>query len=427
MRNDEMSLNEFFPHKVCINLEIRPDRWNRISARFAEQGIHPVVRFPAVDGKNLEIPSVWRSSPGAYGCLQSHLAVVEQARDEARPSVLIFEDDTVLAPGFNRMFAEYAKQLPDDWDMVFFGGLHGQPLTRVADNVLRVTHSLSTYAYALKHTIYDGFIELNRQALTVLDENTRTLQKRFNCYCFTPHLAWVEEDYSDVRGEKVNLWWLKESLVLFGPEIDEMLKNTVAVISYRNDGPGSLRNLIFTTEYLSQGLPGITILVLEHGREPRVNSGDLPPDCRLELVEDSGCRNLSSSFKRGFERFESGKDFFIFLDSDIFLTDPDVRGNLLKCLDYDFVSSFREIYDLTERDTLRILKGDLRWDYDGVYQARKKAAIFDSGCIITRKGLRILSEWEKSDRRSEERLSMRVEELLRVYDSPNPARRLSSL
>lgn len=421
-----MNLNEFFPHQVCINLDIRPDRWERITARFVEHGINRVMRFPAVDGKNLELPPVWHNSPGAYGCLRSHLAVVEQARDDARPSVLIFEDDAVLAPGFNPKFADYVQQLPDDWDMVFFGALHGGPLAQVAGNVMRVTHSLSTYTYALKHTIYDTFIELNRQALAVLDENTRALQKRFNCYCFMPHLAWVEEDYSDIRGERMNLWWLKESLVLFGSEIDEMLQNTVAVISYGNENPSSFRNLLFTINYLSQRLPGITLLVLEQGREPGLKRSDLPPDCHLELVDDSGGRNRSRALKRSFDMFGFSKDFFIFLDSDVFLTREDIRGNLLKCHDYDVASSFREIYDLNEQDTLRILKGDASWDYNGTYQSRRKVAIDDSGCIVTRKGMRILSECEKSDHQSEEQWSMRAAELLRVYDSPNLARRLSS-
>jgi len=421
-----MDINDFFPHQVCINLNIRPDRWERIGARFVEHGINQVIRFPAVDGKKLEIPSAWGNTPGAYGCLRSHLAVVEQARDYAKPSVLIFEDDVVFAPEFNSKFADYVKRLPDDWDIVFFGGLHGQPLTKVADNVMRVTHSLSTYAYALKHTIYDGFIELNRQALAVLDENTRALQKRFNCYCFMPHLAWVEEDYSDVREEMSNLWWLKESLSLFGPEIDEILKNTVAVISYRNGNPGSFRNLTFTIDYFSRRLPSVTLLVLEQGSEPSLYPSRLPPSCHYEFMGDSSSSSRNRSLKRGFELYEASKDFFIFLESDVFLTREDIRANLLKCRDYDVATSFREIYDLNARDTLRVLNDDVRWNYDGGYQGRKKAAIRDSSCIATREGMRALGMREESDNQSEDQIQIRTEESLRVYHSPNLARRLSS-
>ncbi len=420
-----MQFNEFFPYQVCINLNSRPDRWQRITARFAEQGMNHVVRFQAADGKRLEIPPAWNHSAGAYGCLRSHLAVVEQARDEARPNVMIFEDDAVLAPGFTAKFADYVKQLPDDWDMLYFGGLHGKPLTEVADNVSRVTHSLSTYAYALRHTIYDAFIEMNRQGLDLLDQNTRALQKQFNCYCFMPHLAWVEDDYSDVREERWNLWWLKESLVLFSPQTDEILQRTAAVISHRNTGQTSARNLDFTLAYLSQSFPTVTLTVLEQGHEPGLQRSRLPADCRLEFVATPANGHRNGSPMRGAETFDAGKDFFLFLDSDVFLTREDIVANLLKCCDYDFASSFVEIYDLNERDTLTVLDGDARWKYDRAYPARKKASLCDSACIITGRGMSLVGGWAEFSAQSERQRSLRVEESLRVYHSPNRARRLS--
>src|SRR5882724_3330346 len=100
-----MKFDDFFPHQVCINLDNRPDRWERMTSRLIGHGINQVVRFSAVDGKTVKIPSEWPHSAGAYGCLRSHLAVVEQARNDAKPSVLIFEDDAVLAPDFSDKFA----------------------------------------------------------------------------------------------------------------------------------------------------------------------------------------------------------------------------------------------------------------------------------------------------------------------------------
>ena len=93
-----MKLDDFFPHQVCINLEKRADRWRQMQAKFAAHDLKRVVRFPAADGRKLAIPTFWDDYPGAYGCLRSHLAAVEQARAAAWPSILIFEDDAVLAP-----------------------------------------------------------------------------------------------------------------------------------------------------------------------------------------------------------------------------------------------------------------------------------------------------------------------------------------
>src|SRR5215510_10502264 len=162
-------LNHIFPDKVCINLERRSDRWRRMLARFAQHGITNVTRFEAVDGLNTAIPPSWDDFPGSYGCLQSHLRVIENAHQNRNSSVLIIEDDVEFHPEFRHLFSQSIKQLPDDWDMLYFGALHGEPLTPVTEHIARMTHSLSTYMYALKHTIYEAFIDLNRQALTVLD------------------------------------------------------------------------------------------------------------------------------------------------------------------------------------------------------------------------------------------------------------------
>lgn len=393
-------LNTFFPDKVCINLERRSDRWQRMQVRFAHHGIRDVARFEALDGLSIPIPSTWDDFPGSYACLRSHLAVVENAYKSRSSSVLIIEDDVIFHPDLRRVFSEYIKELPDDWDMLFFGALHGEPPTPVTKHIVKLTHSLSTYAYALKHTIYEAFIDLNRQLLTVLDENTRALQKEFNCYCFMPHLAWVEEDYSDVREERSSLWWLGESLVLWGEEVDQIESKTVAVIFHRGGSETALKNLSFIVDYFSKQLPAIALLVVDQG------------DTR------------SRSFNLGFEMFSWRKEFFIFLDSDLLLTREDVRANLLRCQDHDFASACAEIWDLDDSDTMRVISNDLRWNYTGAYQPRVKAELCQSACFITKQGFERAGGWDENDNDEGRLTSKRVKRLLKVYQSPNPARRL---
>ena len=86
-----MLLDQLFPHKICINLDRRPDRRQRMQAEFARHGIDGVRRFAAVDGSKVVLPASWKHSAGAYGCLLSHVAVVQEALNAGCESLLILK------------------------------------------------------------------------------------------------------------------------------------------------------------------------------------------------------------------------------------------------------------------------------------------------------------------------------------------------
>ena len=150
-----------------------------MESKFDRQGINPVRRFTALDGDALNLPANWIHTRGAYGCLASHLEVVREARSLDLPHVLIFEDDVVFDPQFHEKFDDYFAQLPDDWHMLYFGALHkGDPI-KISDNVVRITRANSTYAYALRDSVFDAFIELNSMAEDVCFEGTENFGWRF--------------------------------------------------------------------------------------------------------------------------------------------------------------------------------------------------------------------------------------------------------
>ena len=309
-----MLLNNFFPHKFCINLDRRPDRWERMQTEFARHGVDEVRRFSARDGNALILPSHWKHTAGAYGCLLSHVAVVQAARGLDHESVLIFEDDAVLDPEFKTKFASFVAELPADWDMLYFGALHKDEPARVSDHVYRITKANSTYAYALKRTVFDAFIELNARAGDVLDNNAYLLQERFNCYCFLPHLAWVQPEYSDVQNRLERHWYLEKSLVLFGAHVDRLLARTSVVIA-------------------------------DHGRRDE-NSKFLERYYR-EYFSPPAQVVLSVDFRTGISKSDLKSEFFLLTDSDLYLETLDIRANLLMCEQYDGATGFSHVIDLT--------------------------------------------------------------------------------
>src|ERR1043165_7669372 len=354
-------INEAFPHKFCINLDRRPERWEQMRSKFERCGIEGVQRVAAVDGQTAIIPGNWSDSPGAYGCLRSHLEIIEEARRRGWPSVLIVEDDAALDPELREKFSSYFQQVPADWEMLHLGANHMAAPVEVSANVVRITSANSTFAYALNAAVFDAFIELNTRALTAVDLNNRKLQTEHACYCFMPHLAWVEDLSSDVQVRQKYHWYLKESLVLHGTGMDEILKQTTVII--RNRGDAS-----FLKQFYEKYLSGVQVIV------------DGTAD-------------------------DTDKSFLIFTDSNVFVEEWDIRGNLRMCERFDCATGFKSLVNLTPEATQMLKTSSpmilTPWFDANDYERSEKREPFERFSIFRRDAV---------GRRA-----------LRVFESPNDA------
>jgi glycosyl transferase family 25 len=373
-------LSILFPKVVCINLDRRPDRWRRMQEKFLEHDIVPVRRFSAVDGSATEIPALWNHSPGAYGCLLSHIAVVKEAQSSGAPSVLIFEDDAVFDPDFQNKLAGFIQEVPADWDMLYFGALHKDEPVRISDHVARITKANSTYAYAIRNTMFDEFIELNRRAEHVIDMNSYLLQERFNCYCFMPNLAWVEAEYSDVQNRLERHWYLERSLVLFGAQVDRLLSQTTIVIAH--NGVPDAKNLAFLTRYYEEYFsPLIEIVVVER------------------------------NFNTGIALSNAKRNFFILSDSNLYLEALDIRANLRMCEAYDATTGFSELIDLDHYQAGLLRKTGIT---RGIDLSKNPSSKNTSIRFCNRRVLEAAGGWRENN----------WLEPARVFPSPNHALRL---
>jgi glycosyl transferase family 25 len=326
------ALESMFSHRVCINLDRRPDRWGKCSSEFARHGLC-VSRIPARDGQELRVPSTWRYGPGAYGCALSHLDAVSEARDRGYRSVLVFEDDVELHEEFVSLFEQFASELPTDWDAAFLGGIHREDPLPVSPHVSRIVSSNSTFAYALNHTIYDAWLERNRQFTAPVDEVNKTLQRDFAFYCSVPPLAWVTEGYSDILGAEVNHWWIREGLTIDGCLSRDTISRTGVLVL----PPGG-----------SAPAQEVTACMLDRLRRifPEVVTAS-------DRYEDDWIRN------RGVELLSDKHEYWIVTDADLYVPTWELKASLLKCRDADMVVPLHEPIRLTAADTARAMNGDL--------------------------------------------------------------------
>ena len=345
--------NKLFPHKACLNLDRDLDSWEGLQAVFARHDIRGVRRVSAVNGSRLELPASWRHSPGAYGCLLSHLQVVRDARKRGLPSLLILEDDVQFDPSFSEKFQVFVKGLPADWDMVFLGALHREDPVPLADNVARIRRAYSTYAYALRGSIFDAFIGANDGSSKPVDVNNSILHSKYNCYCFVPNLAWVEPRYSHVQERMADHWYLRESIVPLGSQMDRILQRTVVIIAHRspNESPTRKQNVEFLSHYYDEFLPGIRSCIVEQGARRTIGPSDLPAGCSYLLLKDEGPFDRLRCFAAGLERMPGDCDFVILSDDDVFMETLSIRANLRICERYDCATGFKGCLSLSQAET----------------------------------------------------------------------------
>jgi hypothetical protein len=231
--------------------------------------------------------------------------------------------------------------------MLHFGANHMATPAEVSANVVRITSANSTFAYALNAAVFDSFIELNTRALTAVDLNNRKLQTEHACYCFMPHLAWVEDLSSDVQVRQKYHWYLKESLVLHGTGMDQILAQTAVIINDRGD----VENMNFLKGFYEKYLPRVEVIV-------------------------NGAAD------------ETDKSFLIFTDGNVFVEEWDIRGNLRMCERFDCATGFKSLEHLTSEAT-RMLRTSrpmilTPWFDANDYERSEKREPFERFCVFRR-------------------------------------------
>ena len=167
-KKSKLGFDEIF----MVNLERRPDRYERMKYNFDQLGID-YKWVPAMDGRKINeeflaeagikmLPEF--SEPyhgraltyGEIGCFLSHYRLWQQIVEEELDLVLIFEDDIKFEPYFISKL-EYLKSelfdLEGSWDLVFLGRkiLHNseEPWLEGSEQLVKVDYTYWTLSYLL--------------------------------------------------------------------------------------------------------------------------------------------------------------------------------------------------------------------------------------------------------------------------------------
>jgi GR25 family glycosyltransferase involved in LPS biosynthesis len=189
-----MNLNEY--HRY-INLRSRPDRDILCKEQLKGIGISEPKRYNA-----------FKTKDGIIGCGMSHLSVLQEAKDNNYPYILICEDDVVFKDHY-KMLEKIDNLKNDDWDVLLLGGNMFSPYSEYSDDAYRIHRCFTTTAYIVRNHYYDKLIDTWQPSLQKLvktgnrdyslDVAWFPLQERDKWLLIRPLQVYQRPDKSDIE------------------------------------------------------------------------------------------------------------------------------------------------------------------------------------------------------------------------------------
>jgi hypothetical protein len=248
------AIEDFFDRVVVINLDRRLERWERLNRHLDEIGwpFRRCERFRAVDAAVVKPPAWWQAGEGAWGCLQSHLRVIENALIDEVQTLLVLEDDVVFPPDFRDAVQQFLVELPPGWDQLYLGGQYlrnAPPPAHVSHWVMRALNVHRTHAYAMRRdfmaaayrwlTDYPAHAQNPRHHI---DHRLGALHEtgQHNVYVPRRWLAGQDEGYSDIKCKAMPLrFWPGH------PAQAVQLPDFVAVLGLHRSGSSCLAGVLY--------------------------------------------------------------------------------------------------------------------------------------------------------------------------------------
>jgi len=200
------NIDTLFKHSFCINLDRRPDRWEKSKDEFDKVGLS-VNRYSAVDGpevlsddisKKYRGYKVDRDPKAIIGCLRSHRNLYTMALTAGWQEMAVFEDDVVFKNDFRSLFETFCDQLPVDWLMLFLGCIPLK-ISNFSNNLRVVQNCWTTHAYIIRREACEMLETiLSNNEHRPIDLSWGPVLNTGRVFTMWPFLAIQRESYSDI-------------------------------------------------------------------------------------------------------------------------------------------------------------------------------------------------------------------------------------
>lgn len=201
-----MRLFERFSKTYCINLKKRVDRLENFIREVKKYDLGEFEVFEAIDGVTLDLhPTLLK---GEVGIIHSVIEILENATKNNYDSILIIEDDCTFNDNIKNIDL-YFELLPDNWDMVYFGGNHNthegtKPPEIINEKIIKLHRTFAAHCIGIKNHMFKIILTELKKFLYQLDVVYQKLQLTHNIYCFNPLVASQKPGFSDIQNRHVN-------------------------------------------------------------------------------------------------------------------------------------------------------------------------------------------------------------------------------
>ena len=217
-----MKLTDYFERVCVLNLTCKHDRKSRLLSHLAEVEVldpKKVTWVRAIEGEQCPAPGYFTGGNGAWGCLQTHSKVVQEAAMDKVSSCLLLEDDVVFHRDSPRLLQRFLPALPADWDQVYLGGqfLREPEPTRPGSPVWRGLNVNRTHAYGLHARVFKRYLQHIHHAPNYIEHGGWHIDhqlglaheaRQWNTYCPTWWIAGQASGNSNISGKSnEELWW----------------------------------------------------------------------------------------------------------------------------------------------------------------------------------------------------------------------------
>ncbi len=144
------------------------------------------------------------------GCLESHLTIIRRAYEEKKyDKIMIFEDDAKFIGSFASL-----KRVPEDWDMLYFGGTVFRVLEKKYAGWTRV-QTWTTHAYMINlknESLMQDLLKLESYEGEVDRYYLEKIHPNYHCYMADPMIVIQKEGFSDIEGRMVDYSFMQQTL-----------------------------------------------------------------------------------------------------------------------------------------------------------------------------------------------------------------------